>query len=259
MQSTLHKTWKELLGKKADEIQSYADQHDSKHFYKALKCVYGPQSSGSSLLLSVDGTKLITNRNKILERWAKPFEHCSPPSFINQWWGNSMPSASSSQSCELNAPPTLGKTWKAIRQLSNGKVPGVDAIPAKVYKYGAPVLHQKLVNIFQSIWQQGTVLQDFKDTLTIHLYKRKGNCQQCDNHCSISLLSITGKVLARVLLNHLKTHLEKGLLLESQCSYCVGQGTMDMIFTARQLQEKCQEQRCNLYTTFVDWQKPSTL
>ena len=32
---------------------------------------------------------------------------------------------------------------------------------------------------------------------------------------------------------------------------------MDMIFTARQLQEKSQEQRCNLYTTFVDLTKAS--
>ena len=30
---------------------------------------------------------------------------------------------------------------------------------------------------------------------------------------------------------------------------------MDIIFTARQLQEKCQEQRCDLYTTFVDLSK----
>ena len=30
---------------------------------------------------------------------------------------------------------------------------------------------------------------------------------------------------------------------------------MDMIFAARQLQEKCQEQRCDLYTTFVDLTK----
>ena len=33
------------------------------------------------------------------------------------------------------------------------------------------------------------------------------------------------------------------------------QGTVDMIFTARQLQEKCQEQKCDLYTTFVDLTK----
>ena len=91
-----------------------------------------------------------------------------------------------------------------------------------VYKYGGPVLHQKLVDIFQSIWQQGIVPQDFKDALIIHLYKRKGNHQQCDSHHGISLLSITGKVLARVLLNHLTTHLERGLLLESECGFCMG-------------------------------------
>ena len=57
------------------------------------------------------------------------------------------------------------------------------------------------------------------------------------------------------MLNCLTTHLEKGLLLESQCDFQVGWGTVDMIFTARQLQEKCQEQRCDLYTTFVDLTK----
>ena len=32
-------------------------------------------------------------------------------------------------------------------------------------------------------------------------------------------------------------------------------GTIDMIFTARQLQEKCQEQNMDLYITFVDLTK----
>ena len=40
--------------------------------------------------------------------------------------------------------------------------------------------------------------------------REKRNCQQCDNHHSLSLLSITGKVLARVLLNHLTMYLAKG-------------------------------------------------
>ena len=35
----------------------------------------------------------------------------------------------------------------------------------------------------------------------IHIYKRKGNPQVCDNHRGISLLSIAGKVLAKMLLN----------------------------------------------------------
>ena len=214
----LHKMWDEWLSKRADEIQSYADQHNSKCFYKALKCVHGSQSSGSSPLLSTDGTKLITDQNKILESWAKHFSavlNC--PSSINDEAIQCLPQVPVNH--ELDAPPTLGKTQKAIGQLSSGKAPRADAIPAKVYKYGGPVLHQKLVDIFQSVWQQGIVLQDFKDALIIHLYKRKRNHQQCDNHHSISLLYITGKVLARVLLKCLTTHLEKGLLPESQCSF----------------------------------------
>ncbi|XP_072182226.1 uncharacterized protein [Diadema setosum] len=51
---------------KADEIQSYADRNDMKNFYRALKTVYGPVSSGSSPLLSADGNVLITDQKKVL-------------------------------------------------------------------------------------------------------------------------------------------------------------------------------------------------
>ena len=69
-------------------------------------------------------------------------------------------------------------------------------------------------------------------------------------------MSIAGKILARVLLNRLNEHLERsGLLLESQCGLRKNRRIIDMIFTARQLQEKCQEQNVDLYMTFVDLTK----
>ncbi|BHF82138.1 hypothetical protein SprV_0802527500 [Sparganum proliferum] len=89
----------------------------------------------------------------------------------------------------------------------------------------------------------------------MHLYKRKVNRQLCDNHHGISLLNIAGSIFARILLNHLNNHLEQGLLPESQCGFRRHSGTMDMIFAARQLQEKCQEMRTHLYSTFVDLTK----
>ena len=69
------------------------------------------------------------------------------------------------------------------------------------------------------IWVKEQLLQDFKDASIVHIYKQKGNQQACNNYRGISLLSIYGKMLARVLLNHLNNHLEHGLLLESQCSF----------------------------------------
>nr|VZI42986.1 unnamed protein product [Spirometra erinaceieuropaei] len=42
---------------------------------------------------------------------------------------------------------------------------------------------------------------------------------------------------------------------ESQCGFRRHRGTSDMIFSARQLQEKCQEMRTHLCSTYVDLTK----
>ena len=102
------------------------------------------------------------------------------------------------------------------------------------------------------MWRKEAIPQEFKAATIIHLFKRKGNPQICDNHRGISLLSIAGKILARVILNRLNEHLEQsGLLPESQCGFRKDRETIDMIFTARQIQEKCQKQNVDLHMTFV--------
>ena len=72
----------------------------------------------------------------------------------------------------------------------------------------------------------------------------------------VFLSSIAGKILAKILLNRLNAHLDQtGLIPESQCGFRTDRGAIDMIFTARQLHEKCQEQNVDLYMTFVDLTK----
>ena len=95
--------------------------------------------------------------------------------------------------------------------------------------------------------------QKLKDAFIVHLYKRKRNCQTCDNHRSISILFIARKILARVLLNRLIDHPEDGLLPENQCTFIPARSTVDMIFAARQT--KGQKQNVSLYTSFVDLSK----
>ena len=77
----------------------------------------------------------------------------------------------------------------------------------------------------------------------------------CDNHRGVSLLSVACKILALVLLMRLNNHLEQGQHAESQYGIRKGRGTTDMIFAARQLQEKFREQNQKLYTTFIDLTK----
>jgi hypothetical protein len=248
---TMQDTW---LSNKADEIQAYADKHDMKNFYSALNAIYGPASSGSTPLLSADGETLITEKAKLLERWAEHFDSVlNRPSTINDEAILRLPQVEINHS--LAELPTVLETHKAIKLLSSGKAPGADSIPAEIYKAGGPKMVKKLTDLFCVMWRQKRIPQEYKDASIVHLYKRKGNRQMCDNHRGISLLSIAGKILARILLNRLNAHLDQGLLPESQCGFRKERGTVDMIFAARQLQEKCQEQHVCLYTTFVDLTK----
>ena len=80
----------------------------------------------------------------------------------------------------LDELSTVSETVKAIKLLSSGKAPGSDAIPDSYFTFC------------------GEKKPSLKNS-RIHLFKRKGNPQVCDNQRGISLLSIAGKILARVL------------------------------------------------------------
>nr|VZI50330.1 unnamed protein product [Spirometra erinaceieuropaei] len=240
--------------RKAEEIQGYVDRNEWENFFSVIKAVYVLPTKGNAPLLSADGNTLLTEKTQILRRWAEHFRGVlNRPSVISDAAIERLPQVETN--VDLDLPPSLQETIRAVQQLSSGKAPGSNAIPAEVYKHGGPQLMDHLTALFQELWRQGEVPQDFKDATIVHLYERKGNRQVCDNHRGISLPNIAGKIFAGILLNRLNNHLEQGLLPESQCGFRRHRGTTDMIFAARQLQEKCQEMRTHLYSTFVDLTK----
>ena len=155
---------------------------------------------------------------------------------------------------ELDAYPTAAEVKLAIKILCRGKKPGRDGIPAEIYKVGGPGLVKKLTALLKKIWEQGSVPQDFKDASVISLFK-KGKRSLCDNYRGISLLSVAGKILARIILSRVNKHLTDLVYSESQCGFRKGRGTTDMIFCLRQVQEKAREHNAPLYMAFVDLTK----
>ena len=79
----------------------------------------------------------------------------------------------------------------------------------------------------------------------------KGERSDCNNNRDISLLSIVGKIFARVVLARLQS-LASRVYPESQCGLRAEQSTVDMIFSLCQLQEKCREQQQPMYIAFID-------
>ena len=156
---------------------------------------------------------------------------------------------------ELDALSTGEELSKAIDCLSRGKAPGKDGIPPEVLKSGKPVLLQHLHELLCLCWEKGHVPQDMRDANIVTLYKNKGDRSDCNNYRGISLLSVVGESLCpRVVLGHLQS-LASRVYPESQCGFRAGRSTVDMIFSLRQLQEKCREQQKPLYIAFIDLTK----
>ena len=116
-----------------------------------------------------------------LESWAEHFNNVlNRPASTNVKATARLPQVE--PNWELENLAAEEEVRKAIKQLSCGKAPGPDAIPAEVCKSSGPVLTQRLAQLFQSMWHAEKVPQEYKGANIIHTYKRKGNHQSRDNH-----------------------------------------------------------------------------
>ena len=92
-----------------------------------------------------------------------------------------------------------------------GRSSGIDGILAEAYQNGGDAVLDKLQDLFTNCWEKGTPPQGLRDAVIVSLYnnkgqnsdKNKGENSDCSNYQGITLLSIAGKILARILLNRL--------------------------------------------------------
>ena len=152
----------------------------------------------------------------------------------------------------VDSEPSVEELSKAIDSLALGKAPGNDGIPPDLIKHCKTTLLIPLHEFLCQCWQEGAVPQDMRDSKIITLYKNKGERNVCNNYRGISLFSIiVGKVYARVILLRLQK-LAEHIYPESQCGFRTERSTINMVFSLRQLQEKCREQQMPLYMAFID-------
>ena len=238
---------------KAKELQDQADANNSLGFFNSLKEVYGPQAKMSDALLTADGTREITEPTKIVERWKEYFDGLlNEETIIDESIINEIPQYP--EHTNMSDPPTIEEVQSAIKNSKSNKSPGVDGIPAEIFKAGGARLTEKLHQLILRCWEQKSLPQDFKDVILVPIYKNKGNHKDCGNYRGISLLSIAGKMMAKIIHERL-ARIAESVLTESQCGFRRNRSTIDMIFSLRQVQEKAIEQYRDLYIIFIDFRK----
>ena len=137
-------------------------------------------------------------------RWAGYFERLyqtDPPSVELDVRGVTIPIADPPINC---GPPLFVETQTAVNRLKLGHAPGICGFHAELLKAGGNAVLVSLHAVLCSAWNTGIIPTDWKRGLVVPLWKGKGDRQDCNNYRGVTLLSVPGKVFARIILNRVR-------------------------------------------------------
>ena len=104
------------------------------------------------------------------------------------------------------------------------------------------------------MWTSEEIPSDWKRSIIVPIYKRKGDPKDCGNYRGISLLSVAGKMFARIILDRIRPHLLEHQRPE-QSGFSPKKSTVDRILALRVLIERRREFRKPFLGAYVDFRK----
>lgn len=142
---------------------------------------------------------------------------------------------------------------KAIRFMSNNKAVGPDAIPIDVIKVLGEEGIKIITRLANKIYSNADIPKDLtKSWFTV--IPKKRNAMSCDQYRTICVMSHTMKVILRVILDRLKSKVEKREVTP-QFGFKKGMGTRNAIFTLRTVMERYLEINKEVHMVFIDFAK----
>ena len=90
------------------------------------------------------------------------------------------------------------ETETALKRMKCGKAVGADEIPAEAWEYGGNFGIKIRCKLFNCIMNTEQMPSAWRQSILIPIFKGKGDIQKCKNYRGIKLLSLTFKILERV-------------------------------------------------------------
>ena len=215
----------------AERAEEAGRRDDVKVLYEVTRRLSGRFQSTCKPVRNEAGVLLRTAEEEI-QRWKEHLEgvlnHAEPPNPPEVEPGNDLNIRTGSI--------TRAEVRNAIKKLKNGKAAGCDNIPPEAIKGGGEVSEEVLLGFSNRIWNEEKVPEEWKKDLLIKLPK-KGDLSHCRNWRGIMLLNMTSKVFCRVILERVKTALDKKLR-DEQAGFRAGRSCTDQITTLRIIVEQ---------------------
>jgi hypothetical protein len=224
-------------------------ESNKKLFWKWVKNTRSVKNENACGVRAGNGD-LIWNDEEGRERWREYFEGLYGGNADEENDCNSEIVAVTEE-CELISMKEL---LRLMRGLPNGKAPGEDGVTNEMLKWGGATLAVYVMNLFNACLRYGRVPVLWVNALLVPLFKGKGDKFECKNYRAISLLSVTGKLYARCLVDRVKMKTEEKIW-DVQGGFMSGRGCTDQIFSLQQLIEKHVSVNKSLYCAFIDLEK----
>ena len=237
----------EDLATQAEEASQEGRQGE---VYRLTKVISGKFRGTTDAPVKGKDGRLLTTEKEQEERWREHFSEVlnrPPPPTITE-----IPEAETDLDISIE-PPSKQEIIAAIKTLKNKKAPGEDNLNAELFKMDPELAAEILLPLFVSIWEQKIIPEDWTQGIIVKIPK-KGNLQECSNWRGITLLSIPGKILAKIIILRMNNAVDK-VLRNEQAGFRKERGCIEQIFALRNIIEQCTEWQRQLFVNFIDFEK----
>ena len=246
----MRKDKRDWLDRLASDAETAANNGNMKGVYDITKTICKERQRQVDNIRDKDG-KLLTKEGEVSARWKEHFSEV-----LNRPEPSEPADVENTDIVELDiddSPPTYEEVRTVLRELKNGKAPGVDNITAELLRADIETTTVNMQKLIRKVWTEEKVPTDWKRGLIAKLPK-KGDLTRCGNWRGITLIPTTAKVMGKIIVRRLVKEVDQHLR-EEQAGFRAGRGTTEQIFILRNILEQAIEWNSNLYTCFIDFEK----
>ena len=137
--------------------------------------------------------------------------------------------------------------------MKTGKATGPDMISIEMIEPLEEMGIEAVTHLLNEMYKTGEMPKDMLKSIFIAIPKKVGTID-CESHRTISLVSLITKTLLRILLIRARNKIKRETS-EVQLGFQEGKGTINAIFTLRNVVERCLEKGKDIYICFIDYSK----
>jgi hypothetical protein len=238
---------------KADALQTASARNDTAAVYRLLRDLRDEPMTKISQIKNRHG-EVLTTKEECLNQWKQHFGdllNCTTrqtDSTLLHAANNPIPSPM----CNTERIST-SEVKLQLKRFHNKRAPGICYITAEILKHGNDYMIQWLTDVFNAVWENESIPEDWKKGVILPFWKGKGDARVCSNYRGITLLSVPGKLFTSIVINRAKVAMHHHRRPQ-QAGFMSGRGTSDQIASVRLLIEKAHEYRRgrNLCIAFMD-------